>query len=347
MKPLHWLAAWGTILKGRAPMLSIEITRECPLSCPGCYAYGEEHLGGGVTLSQLNDYRGDDLVNGVMGLIRKHDPLHISLVGGEPLIRHKELSRVLPQLSEMGKYVLVVTSAVIPIPEEWMKLARLTVAVSIDGLPPEHDVRRKPATYERILRNVEGRRINIHTTVTQQMLSRDGYMEEFLGFWCARPELNSIWLSTYTPQVGEQSPEMLTLESRRKLAEDLPRLKQRFPQMLMTPGIANAILEPPRSPSDCIFSKMSVNYSADLKSRVEPCIFGGNPDCTQCGCAVSSGFHWAGNLLVAGPFHVSHIMNGSIKIGSVVNRIQKHATDGMRWHRGPQAPDPKLTQIQM
>jgi len=43
-----------------------------------------------------------------------------------------------------------------------MKLPRLRVAVSIDGLPEHHDVRRKPGTYERILKNVEGREVNIH-----------------------------------------------------------------------------------------------------------------------------------------------------------------------------------------
>ena len=45
--------AWGRILQGRRPNISIEITRECPLRCPGCYAYGDEHLGGGVTLVAL------------------------------------------------------------------------------------------------------------------------------------------------------------------------------------------------------------------------------------------------------------------------------------------------------
>src|SRR5713101_10034817 len=150
LTPRQLLAAWGRILTGKVPMLSIEITRECPLSCPGCYAYGEKHLGGGATLRELNDLRGDALVEGVLGLVRKHKPLHVSLVGGEPLIRHRELSRILPQLSEMGVYTLVVTSAVIPIPMEWMKLPRVTIGVSIDGLPEHHDVRRKPATYERI-----------------------------------------------------------------------------------------------------------------------------------------------------------------------------------------------------
>ena len=115
-------------------MLSIEITRECPLSCPGCYAYGEQHLGGGVTLSELNDKRGDELVDGVIALVKKHKPMHVSLVGGEPLVRHKELSRILPVLSGMGIFTLVVTSAVIPIPMEWMKLPRVRVAVSVDGL---------------------------------------------------------------------------------------------------------------------------------------------------------------------------------------------------------------------
>ena len=94
-------AAWGTILKGHTPMLSIETTRECPLSCPGCYAYRDDHLGGGTKLSELKDFRGDELVAGVIGLVEKHKPLHVSLLGGEPLVRHKELSRILPVLSQM------------------------------------------------------------------------------------------------------------------------------------------------------------------------------------------------------------------------------------------------------
>ena len=40
--------------------------------------------------------------------------------------------------------------------------SRSRVAVSVDGLPEHHDERRKPATYERILKNVEGLSINVH-----------------------------------------------------------------------------------------------------------------------------------------------------------------------------------------
>ena len=91
--------AWGRILTGYRPNLSIEITKECPLRCPGCYAYGDEHLGGNVTLRGLSDYKGDELVSRFMALIDRHKPLHVSIVGGEPLVRYRELNEILPRLA--------------------------------------------------------------------------------------------------------------------------------------------------------------------------------------------------------------------------------------------------------
>ncbi len=76
---------------GYTPALSIEITRECPLRCPGCYAYGDDHLGGEITLRQVRDFKGQELVDGVIALVDQHRPLHVSIVGGEPLVRYREL----------------------------------------------------------------------------------------------------------------------------------------------------------------------------------------------------------------------------------------------------------------
>ena len=80
--------------------------------------------------------------------------MHISIRGGEPLVRFKELNALLPILSAKDIKVQVVTSAVREIPREWAQISGLTIAVSIDGLQPEHDHRRSPATYERILSNI-------------------------------------------------------------------------------------------------------------------------------------------------------------------------------------------------
>src|SRR5678815_5747895 len=131
----------------------------------------------GQTLRSVADFKGDELVERVIDLVKKHKPLHLSIVGGEPLVRFRELNVLLPRLAEMGVAVQLVTSAVREIPKEWSKIDNLYLVVSIDGLQPEHDERRKPATYERIIRNIEGQQITVHCTVTRQQARRDGYIE--------------------------------------------------------------------------------------------------------------------------------------------------------------------------
>src|SRR5262245_15564135 len=172
--------AWGRILTGYRPNLSIEITKECPLRCPGCYAYGDEHLGGAITLRGLSDYKGHELVSRFLDLVDRHKPVHLSIVGGEPLVRYRELGDILPALSARGIHTQIITSAVRPIPTEWAQIDRLQIVVSIDGLPAEHDERRKPATYDRILKHIEGHQITVHCTVTRQQVRRPKYLEEFL-----------------------------------------------------------------------------------------------------------------------------------------------------------------------
>lgn len=332
IRPRQLLAGWWNILNGRPPILSIEITRECPLNCPGCYAYGEQHLGvGAPTLREVNDLRGDALVRGVLRLVRKHRPIHVSLVGGEPMVRRKELSRILPMLGQMGVHTLLVTSAVIRIPEEWIAIPRLRVAVSVDGLPEHHDVRRKPATYERMLRNIQGCIVNIHWTITRPMLSRPEYLEEYLGFWSGREEVNRIWASIYSPQVGEHTPEMLTREDRLAFVAQLRGLKQRFPKFLFNERIAEAFLVPPESPKECLFSRMSTNYTADLETCIEPCVLGGTPDCAQCGCAASIGLHGVQSVSVLGPMKIDHLVRASVALGWVVSRFRKEVVPAPRW----------------
>jgi MoaA/NifB/PqqE/SkfB family radical SAM enzyme len=241
--------------------------------------------------------------------------VQVSFVGGEPLVRQRELSRILPIVSGWGVYSLVVTSAVAPFPVEWNRLPRVRVAVSIDGLQPEHDARRAPATYDRILKNLEGRQADISWVITNPMMQRPGYLDEYLDFWTSRPGIERVWLSIYTPQKGEQSPEVLTPDARRRLCEALPALKRTYPALILPHGAAEAFLNPPADPSECTFARVSVNYSADLQSRIEPCFFGGNPDCGQCGCAVSAGLHWLREKPVALGLKARHLIDASLAVG--------------------------------
>jgi MoaA/NifB/PqqE/SkfB family radical SAM enzyme len=320
--------SWGRILRGYPPSLSIEITRECPLRCPGCYAYGEDHLGGGTTLREVRDFKGQALIDGVHHLIDQHKPVHVSIVGGEPLVRFRELNELLPQLSARGLYVQVVTSAVRPIPIEWASIPRLSIVVSIDGLPAEHDVRRAPATYDRILKHIVGQRIVVHCTVTRQIVQRDGYLEEFARFWQEQQHCRKIWFSLYTPQIGEESAEKLTPENRRDVVTTLLALRQRFDKIEMPKGMIEVYAEPPDSPADCIFSQVTHSVSADLTTRITPCQFGGNPDCANCGCIASAGLAAIGRYGLAGPLRVEHVFNTSIKVGLAVRSVRERFSSG-------------------
>lgn len=310
--------AWGKILQGYRPNLSIEITRECPLRCPGCYAYGDEHLGGGQTLRTLSDRKGEALVDGILEVVDRLKPLHVSLVGGEPLVRYRELDALLPQLSARGLFVQIVTSAVRPIPAAWASIPRLQVCVSIDGLQPEHDARRTPATYERILKHIDGHAITVHCTVTRQQTSRDGYIEEFVRTWSDNRNVRSIWLSLYTPQVGEESPEKLTAADRTRVVATLQELRQRYPKLQMPRQLLDAYLEPPRSPDDCIFAQTTDCVSADLTTRITPCQFGGAPDCANCGCMASAGLAAVGRHRLGGVVPIDALFAGSLRLGRTI-----------------------------
>ncbi len=314
------LTAWGRILAGYTPALSIEITRECPLRCPGCYAYGADHLGGELTLRELSDRKGDDLVQGVLDVVDRHRPLHVSIVGGEPLVRYRELNDILPALSARGLYVQLVTSAVREIPLSWRQLPRLTIVVSIDGLQPEHDERRAPATYDRILKNIAGHDITVHCTVTRPQVMRAGYLEEFLRFWSARDEVTKIWVSLYTPQLGEISAERLSASDRRRSIDDLRALRLRFPKLFINEETLAAYSTPPSSPDQCVFARMTTSVSADLTTKITPCQFGGVPDCSECGCLASAGLAAVGRHRLLGVVPIEALIGRSLEIGAHVRK---------------------------
>lgn len=315
MKESEVLHAWARILAGRAPSLSIEITKECPLRCPGCYAFDAAHLGGAAQLRQLSDYKGNELVMRVLALIDERRPLHVSLVGGDPLVRYRELESLLPQIESRGVHTQVVTSAFRMIPSTWKGFRRLNVVVSVDGLQPEHDVRRKPATYERILQNIEGARVTIHCTITAQIAERHGYLDEFLRFWTSRPQVAKVWFSIFTPQRGATDPEILTASQRASTIADLRQLRLKYPTLDLPEAVIQEMETPPKGPNSCIFARTTEIISADLRTQVTPCQFGGDPDCERCGCIASMGLAAVGHYRVAGRLTAGQIFIASDRLG--------------------------------
>lgn len=310
------------------PSLSIEITRECPLKCPGCYAFGDSHLGGLVQPRQLQDHRGQGLIDGVLRLVEEHRPIHLSLVGGEPLVRFREISVLLPLLEARGIHTQIVTSAVRPIPQEWRKIRKLNIVVSIDGLQPDHDVRRRPATYERILENIEGHRITVHCTITRQMTVRADYLRDFVELWSGNEGVQKIWMSLFTPQIGETSSEMLPPESRETVIDTILSLRKEFPKLEMPEGLLALYRDPPQAPHSCVFARTTRTIAADLERTIDPCQFGGTPDCSQCGCMASAALGAVSRHRLLPGIRVGMIYSLSYRIGQWVNRSRRRRIKG-------------------
>lgn len=315
MKKSEVLHAWAGILVGRTPSLSIEITKECPLRCPGCYAFDAGHLGGATQLRELSDFKGDELVSRVLSLVDELKPLHVSIVGGDPMVRYRELEALLPQMEQRGVHTQIVTSAFREIPAAWAKRKLLNVVVSIDGLQPEHDIRRKPATYERILKNIKGAKITVHCTITSQIAGRPDYLRQFLEFWSGQPEIEKVWFSIFTPQRGATDTEILTPSQRAEVIAELQQLRQIYPKLDMPESLIREIAAPPKSPEECIFARTTTTISADLTTRISPCQFGGDPDCGQCGCIASMGLAAVGHHRVAGSLTAGKLFFASDRIG--------------------------------
>jgi organic radical activating enzyme len=266
-------------------------------------------------LRDLNDRKGQALVDGVLEVVDRLKPLHLSIVGGDPLVRYRELEVMVPLLLARGVHVQIVTSAFRTFPSEWATLPHLNVVVSIDGLQPEHDERRAPATYDRILQNVAGRKITIHSTITSQMMQRRGYLNDFLKFWTVRPETDKVWFSILTPQIGAWSEEVLDGHQRAQAIADMLELRKQYPKLDMPEGLIRQFSSPPQRPDDCVFARTTRILSADLTTEITPCQFGGNPDCSSCGCVASMGLAAVAAHKLGGLIPVGAIFEASIRIG--------------------------------
>jgi organic radical activating enzyme len=316
--------AWGRILRGYRPFLSVEVTKECPLRCPGCYAYEPGHLNNGHDLRSLTDRQGDELIDGVLSAVQQFHPLHVSLVGGEPLIRYRELTPLIRQLDNMGVEVQIVTSAFRQIPQEWTEFSNLHLVVSVDGLRPDHDIRRTPATYERILRNIGNHQIIVHCTIIPQFLSNENYLMEFVDTWSSQPNVRKIWFSLFTPQKGEHIPERLTASERALAIDRISALRSLYPKLHAPEMVLEGYRHPPSSPSQCIFAQITHCIASDLSTPIVPCQIGGQPDCSECGCLAGAAFASVGMIRLAGLLKLSDVFTISKKLGDRFRRSKNH-----------------------
>ena len=164
-------------------------------------------------------------------------------------------------LSKRGIHVQLVTSAVREIPAEWHGIPRLSIVVSIDGLQPEHDVRRTPATYDRILKHIAG-------PPDHGALHGHAAAGEPAGLPRRVPAL-----LVGAPEVEQDLDQPLHAAARRSLrraaaargsrsgsSPTCMALRLRYPKLTMPKGLIEVYASPPASPDECVFARTTTTH---------------------------------------------------------------------------------------
>ena len=108
---------------------------------------------------------------------------------------------------------------------------------------------------------------------------------------------------------------MLEPHERERAIADMQVLRLEFPKLDMPEGMIRQFAAPPQSPEECVFALTTQTVSADLKTKIVPCQFGGNPDCSSCGCIASMGLAAVAAHKLGGIVPVGAIFRTSVKIG--------------------------------
>jgi hypothetical protein len=108
---------------------------------------------------------------------------------------------------------------------------------------------------------------------------------------------------------------MLTREERARVIGELLELRLSYPKLEMPEAVIRQFSKPPANPGECVFALTTGVLSADFKSRVEPCHFGGTPDCTACGCMASMALAAVADHKLKGVIPVGALFRASLKIG--------------------------------
>jgi hypothetical protein len=166
---------------------------------------------------------------------------------------------------------------------------------------------------------------------------RAGYLEEFLASWQGNVNTRLIWVSMYTPQIGELSTERLSASDRENLIADIRRLRPVFSKLQAPDQMLEAFSNPPSSPSDCTFALTTECFSSDLERRITPCQFGGNPDCANCGCVASAGLEAIARHRLPAGLRVRDLFDASLAVGRSVARIRDTLSPPARPVRSPRS----------
>jgi organic radical activating enzyme len=260
MSLFQMMAVWMRLFFRRTVGLSIDITDQCPHSCPGCY---------------MRWYpKGNDLpLKRWREIIESHPArsrYFCAWTGGEPLLRADDIA----ELSQLFGWNWIATSGTIPIPD----IPRTTVFVSVDGPAEIHN--RVRGRWSDVAANVRSDHY-VACTVQKKNCSPD-VLREHVDFWSTRAA--GMVFGFLTPQKGDEG-KSLSHEERADVLATVRDLRRRYGRFVI--GAAGQLKDCSGTTwhPGCPAEASLVTFDAQ-GNRKTPCTLGPDVDCGRCGCAV-------------------------------------------------------------
>jgi MoaA/NifB/PqqE/SkfB family radical SAM enzyme len=240
----------------------IDITDKCNLRCSHCYHFAEKGGSAGKDLPlEVWKERLEELYAKGIRMVM--------LMGGEPMLR----SDVVLLANEMFPFVEMITNGTIPLPD---KLSyRHRIFVSIDGSESTNDKIRGDGVFVKVFENIkEDKRVVLNMT-----LMESNYQElEYICELALKLKVSGVVCNIFT--AVKSVNESLGTETRKKIIDELFRLKKKYPSTLLFTNSAIKWFETADHRDACYWREGVLHFDTDFKERA--CF--ADADCSNCGC---------------------------------------------------------------
>lgn len=239
-----------------------DVTDNCNLRCKHCYHFH------GKTEFQTKEIQLDVWKERLDNLYKKGIRI-ILIVGGEPALRQD----VLMLADNIFPIISVITNGTIKIPGEFNH----TLVVSLDGREERNDSIRGNGVFSKVMKNYSGdSRVIINLTLTEhnyrelESVVRIAKDNGFRGVVC----------NIHTQQFDENDTLSILVAERKKITNELKRVKSLYPDYLLFSKSMIKWYESPNHVGHCYWGDETLHFDVLWKAR--RCFT--NVDCSNCGC---------------------------------------------------------------
>lgn len=275
---------------GRYPVVVVNITNRCNLSCQHCFIFRDGNPNESPT-SVHDELSSAAILETLTGLRARHGILAALWMGGEPLLR-KDLIHQGLQLFPRNT---IVTNGTVPLVDFG---SSALYVVSLDGPQELNDAIRGRGIYQKVMRNLSRIPADFATPVQVQCVVTKRNQHRLEELVLAVRETQARWMtfSFYVPRADDTSPDAWdTNEERAHAVREVMRLKACYPGFVRNSARMLELMLPPQC--------TQVTAACPARDNVLPlyldgdhfttpfCCYGNDVDCARCGAWVV--FHLA------------------------------------------------------